>query len=146
MINISGIENGYVIDHIEAGKSLVIFDMLQLSEYEGQVAIIRNAKSKKKGTKDMIKIEGLVDLDLEMLGFMDDNITVNTIENGNIKEKKSMVLPKKIKGIAKCMNPRCITSVEQGLVHEFILTDPEKKTYRCRYCEEKFEEKKQKWI
>ncbi len=146
MINISGIENGYVIDHIGAGKSLVIFDMLQLAEYEGQVAIIRNAKSKKRGTKDMIKIEGLVDLDMEMLGFMDDSITVNIIENGKIKEKKSMVLPKRIKGIAKCMNPRCITSIEQGLVHEFILADPEKKIYRCRYCEEKFEEKKQKWI
>lgn len=146
MINISGIENGYVIDHIGAGKSLVIFDMLQLAEYEGQVAIIRNAKSKKRGTKDMIKIEGLVDLDMEMLGFMDDSITVNIIENGKIKEKKSMVLPKRIKGIAKCMNPRCITSIEQGLVHEFILADAEKKIYRCRYCEEKFEEKKQKWI
>ncbi len=140
MLNISGIENGYVIDHIKAGKSLVIYDLLNLAEYDGQVAIIKNARSKKQGLKDIIKIEGLVDIDLNLLGFLDDNITINVIKNGAIIEKRKLTLPKKIIGLAKCRNPRCITSVEQGLKHEFILTDPEKKVYRCRYCEEKYEE------
>jgi len=140
MLNISGIENGYVIDHIGAGKSLIIYDLLNLDEYDGQVAIIKNAKSRKQKLKDIIKIEGIVDLDLNLLGFLDDNITINVIRNGNIIEKKKLTLPKKITGLAKCKNPRCITSVEQGLKHEFILTDPEKRVYRCRYCEEKYEE------
>ena len=140
MLNISGIENGYVIDHIGAGKSLIIYDLLRLDEYDGQVAIIKNAKSAKQGLKDIIKIEGLVDLDLELLGFLDDHITINVIRNGNIIEIKKLTLPKKIIGLAKCKNPRCITSIEQGLKHEFILTDPENRVYRCRYCEEKYEE------
>lgn len=140
MLNISGIENGYVIDHIGAGKSLIIYDLLRLDEYDGQVAIIKNAKSAKQGLKDIIKIEGLVDLDLELLGFLDDHITINVIRNGNIIEKKKLTLPKRIIGLAKCKNPRCITSIEQGLKHEFILTDPENRVYRCRYCEEKYEE------
>ncbi len=140
MINISGIENGYVIDHIKAGKSLVIYDLLELDEYDGQVAIIKNARSKKWGVKDIIKIEGIVDIDLDLLGFLDDNITINIIRGGEIIEKKKLKLPKHIVGLAKCKNPRCITSVEQGLKHEFILTDPENRVYRCRYCEEKYEE------
>ena len=140
MLNISGIENGYVIDHIQAGKSLVIYNLLNLAEYDGQVAIIKNARSKKQGLKDIIKIEGLVDIDLNLLGFLDDNITINVIKNGAIIEKRKLTLPEKIIGLAKCRNPRCITSVEQGLKHEFILTDPEYKVYRCRYCEEKYEE------
>lgn len=140
MLNISGIENGYVIDHIQAGKSLVIYNLLNLAEYDGQVAIIKNARSKKQGLKDIIKIEGLVDIDLNLLGFLDDNITINVIKNGAIIEKRKLTLPEKIIGLAKCRNPRCITSVEQGLKHEFILTDPENKVYRCRYCEEKYEE------
>ena len=140
MLNISGIENGYVIDHIQAGKSLVIYNLLNLAEYDGQVAIIKNARSKKQGLKDIIKIEGLVDIDLNLLGFLDDKITINVIKNGEIIEKRKLTLPEKIIGLAKCRNPRCITSVEQGLKHEFILTDPENKVYRCRYCEEKYEE------
>lgn len=142
MLNISGIENGYVIDHIKAGKSLVIYDLLNLDDYEGQVAIIKNARSQKQGMKDIIKIEGLIDIDLEFLGFLDDNITINVIKNGNIIEKKKLELPKRIVGLAKCKNPRCITSAEPGLKHEFILTDPENRVYRCRYCEEKYEEEK----
>ena len=129
MLNISGIENGYVIDHIQAGKSLVIYNLLNLAEYDGQVAIIKNARSKKQGLKDIIKIEGLVDIDLNLLGFHDDNITVNVIKNGEIIEKRKLTLPEMIIGLAKCRNPRCITSVEQGLKHEFILTDPENKVY-----------------
>ena len=104
------------------------------------MAIIKNARSKKQGLKDIIKIEGLVDIDLNLLGFPDDNITINVIKNGEIIEKRKLTLPEKIIGLAKCRNPRCITSVEQGLKHEFILTDPENKVYRCRYCEEKYEE------
>lgn len=142
MLNISGIENGYVIDHIGAGKSLIIYDLLNLGDYDGQVAIIKNAKSAKQGFKDIIKIEGIVDLDLNLLGFLDDHITINVIRNGNIIEKRKLTLPKKITGLAKCKNPRCITSIEQGLKHEFILTDPENRVYRCRYCEEKYEEVK----
>ena len=105
MLNISGIENGYVIDHIKAGKSLIIYDLLNLDEYDGQVAIIKNARSKKQGLKDMIKIEGRMDIDLDFLGFLDDNITINVIRNGNIIEKKYLTLPKKIVGLAKCKNP-----------------------------------------
>lgn len=142
MLNISGIENGYVIDHIGAGKSLIIYDLLNLGDYDGQVAIIKNAKSAKQGFKDIIKIEGIVDLDLNLLGFLDDHITINVIRSGNIIEKRKLTLPKKITGLAKCKNPRCITSIEQGLKHEFILTDPENRVYRCRYCEEKYEEVK----
>ena len=142
MLNISGIENGYVIDHIKAGKSLVIYDLLNLDDYEGQVAIIKNARSQKQGMKDIIKIEGAMDIDLDFLGFLNHNITINVIKDGIIIEKKKLKLPKKIIGLAKCKNPRCITSAEPGLKHEFILTDPENRVYRCRYCEEKYEEEK----
>ena len=83
-----------------------------------------------------------MDIDLDFLGFLDDNITINVIKDGNIIEKKKLELPKKIIGLAKCKNPRCITSAEPGLKHEFILTDPENRVYRCRYCEEKYEEEK----
>ena len=138
MLNISGIENGYVIDHIKAGKSLLIYNLLNLDDCDGQIAIIKNARSKKQDVKDIIKIEGKTDIDLDLLGFLDDNITVNVIKNGDIVEKKKLTLPKRITGIAKCKNPRCITSIEQGLKHEFILTDPENRVYRCRYCEEKY--------
>ena len=143
MLNISGIENGYVIDHIKAGKSLLIYNLLNLDDCDGQLAIIKNARSKKQDVKDIIKIEGKMNIDLDLLGFLDDNITVNVIKNGDIVEKKKLTLPKKITGIAKCKHPRCITSIEQGLKHEFILTDPENRVYRCRYCEEKYEEDKQ---
>ena len=135
MLNISGIENGYVIDHIKAGKSLIIYDLLNLDEYDGQVAIIKNARSKKQGLKDMIKIEGRMDIDLDFLGFLDDNITINVIRNGNIIEKKYLTLPKKIVGLAKCKNPRCITSTEQELDQVFRLTDREHRIYRCIYCD-----------
>lgn len=142
MLNISGIENGYVIDHIRAGRSMAIYNFLNLDDCDGQIAIIKNARSKKQDLKDIIKIEGEVEIDLDLLGFVDENITVNVIKNGEIIEKKKLTLPKKITGIAKCKNPRCITSIEQGLKHEFILTDPENRVYRCRYCEEKYEEEK----
>ena len=122
MLNIGGLNEGFVLDHIEAGK-----------------AIIKNARSNKMGKKDIIKIEGGLDLvDLDVLGFIDHNITVNIIKDGKIVEKKRLSLPKKITNVIKCKNPRCITSIEQELKHIFILTDEENQVYRCKYCEEKY--------
>ena len=139
MLNISGIEEGYVIDHIKAGSCMKIYDALNLEQYAGQVAIIKNARSGKYGKKDIIKIEGLVDLDLDLLGFIDDNITIDVIRSSKIIEKKQLSLPHRITGVAVCKNPRCITSIEQGLKHTFVLSDPDKHIYRCIYCEEKLE-------
>ena len=141
MLNISGLSEGIVLDHIEAGKSMDIYFKLGLDKLDCQIAIIKNAKSSKMGKKDIIKIDGGLDVvDLDVLGYIDHNITVNIIRDSRIVEKRSLDLPRKITNVIQCRNPRCITSVEQGLKHEFILTDPEKKVYRCRYCEEKYEE------
>lgn len=134
-MNIDSIKNGYVIDHIEAGKGMQIYELLKLNEAKCQVAIITNAKSKKSGKKDIIKIDQEIPLDLETLGFIDHNITVNVVKNDEIIEKKKLSLPEKIVNVAKCKNPRCITSSEQNLDQVFILTDKEKEVYRCRYCE-----------
>ncbi len=139
MLNISGIDAGYVIDHIKAGTCMRIYNALNLDKCEGEVAIIRNARSKKYGKKDIIKIEGLVDLDLDLLGFLDDQITVNVIQGDRIIEKKELVLPDEVTDVAMCKNPRCITSIEQGLHQIFVLTDRDKRVYRCKYCEEKLQ-------
>ena len=137
MLNISGIHNGVVLDHIRAGKSMEIYRYLGLDKLDCQVAIIKNAPSKKMGRKDIIKIEADGDfLNLDALGYIDHRITVNVIKDDEIVEKKALALPKKIKGIIHCKNPRCITSIEQELPHIFVLTDPDKKIYRCVYCEE----------
>jgi aspartate carbamoyltransferase regulatory subunit len=144
MLNISGIENGYVIDHIEAGKSLKIYELLKLDKCDCPVAIIKNARSNKQGKKDIIKIEALIDLDLDLLGYLDDSVTVNVIRGGKIVEKKHLSLPTQITDVVKCKNPRCITSIEQGLPHVFILTDAEKRVYRCKYCEEQLEKGRKK--
>ena len=141
MLNISGIENGYVIDHIAAGKSMDIYKYLELGKLDCQIAIIKNATSNKMGKKDIIKVQGEMNLDLDIIGFVDNNITVNVIRNGKIVEKKNLTLPKKVTNVIRCKNPRCITSIEQELPHIFKLTDPEKKIYRCIYCEEKFSSK-----
>ena len=131
MLNISGINNGVVLDHIQAGKSMDIYHYLNLQELDCQVAIIKNAKSSKMGRKDIIKIEGSLDLlDLDALGYIDHKITVNIIKDGVISEKK-------ILNVIHCKNPRCITSIEQELPHVFDLTDEENKVYRCIYCETK---------
>ena len=141
MLNISGIREGVVLDHIQAGKSMDIYRYLRLGELDCTVAIIKNAKSNKMGRKDIIKIEGPLDaIDLDILGYIDHNITVNVIKNGEIVEKKVLVLPKQIKNVIKCRNPRCITSIEQGLPHVFVLSDEKKEIYRCKYCEEKYSE------
>lgn len=127
MLNVGKIEEGFVLDHIKAGKSLDIYDHLQLDKLDCTVAIIKNARSEKMGKKDILKVECDIDmLDLDVLGYIDHNITVNVIKNGEIVEKKDLVLPRQIKNVIKCHNPRCITSIEQELPHIFFLSDPEK--------------------
>lgn len=139
MLNISGLSEGIVLDHIEAGKSLDIYYHLGLDKLECQVAIIKNARSSKMGRKDIIKIEGGLDkLDLQILGYIDHNITVNIIQDNKIVEKKTLKLPRKITNVIKCRNPRCITSIEQELPHVFYLADERSEIYRCMYCEEKY--------
>lgn len=139
MLNISGISEGFVLDHIKAGMSLSIYHDLKLDQLDCTVAIIKNAKSNKMGKKDIIKVEcSIDDIDLDILGFIDHNITVNVIKGDTIAEKRSLMLPKEIKNVIKCKNPRCITSIEQELDQIFVLTDEEKAVYRCKYCEEKY--------
>ncbi len=143
MLNISGIHEGFVLDHIQAGMSLQIYHDLQLDTLDCCVAIIKNAKSNKMKKKDIIKVECPIDaLDLDILGFIDHNITVNIIKNDKIVEKRKLSLPQEIKNVIRCRNPRCITSIEQGLEQIFVLTDQEKQIYRCKYCEAKFKGKR----
>lgn len=134
-MNIDSIKNGIVIDHIQAKKGLEIYEALKLGELNCSVAIITNAKSKKMGSKDIIKINKCIDLDLDILGYIDPNITINIIKDDERVEKYHVELPKEIINIIKCKNPRCITSIEQELDQVFVLTDKAKKTYRCKYCE-----------
>ena len=141
MLNISGIEEGYVIDHIGAGKSMDIYKYLNLDKLDCQVAIIKNASSSKMGKKDIIKVQGDMNLDLDILGFIDDRITVNIIKGGKIVEKAKPQLPQTLKNVIRCKNPRCISTVEQELPQVFKLTDADTRTYRCIYCEEKFDHK-----
>ncbi|EJW97953.1 aspartate carbamoyltransferase, regulatory subunit [gut metagenome] len=136
MLNIDSLENGIVIDHIAAGRGMQIYQLLELDKLDCSVAVIRNARSTRDGRKDIIKIEGLLNLDLDALGFIDPSITVNIIKDGKIAEKKHLSLPEKIVNVAKCKNPRCITSVEQELDHVFLLSDRERGIYRCAYCEQ----------
>ena len=134
-MNIDSIKNGYVIDHIEAGKAIEIYELLGLDKLKCQVAIITNAKSQKTGKKDIIKIDERIDLDIDKLGFVAPNVTVNIVENDEIVEKKKLDLPEKVVNVVKCNNPRCITSIERGLDQIFILTNRENNIYRCKYCE-----------
>ncbi|MGN1155506.1 MAG: aspartate carbamoyltransferase regulatory subunit [Agathobacter sp.] len=139
MLNVGQLQEGFVLDHIQAGKSMEIYKDLKLNKLDCCVAIIKNARSNKMGKKDIIKVECPVDvMNLDILGFIDHNITVNIIKDGKIIDKKDLSLPKQIVNVIKCKNPRCITSIEQELPHIFLLTDPEKEVYRCKYCEEKF--------
>ena len=138
MFNISGIKDGVVLDHIQAGKSMEIYKYLGLGKMDCTVAIIKNARSSKMGRKDIIKIEGPLDsLDLDVLGYIDPNITVNIIRDERIVEKRCLSLPDRLVNVIHCKNPRCITSVEQELPHIFYLADKEKEVYRCQYCDEK---------
>ena len=138
MLNVGKIEEGFVLDHIKAGKSLELYDHLGLDKLDCTVAIIKNARSNKMGKKDILKVECDIDmLDLDILAYIDHNITVNVIKDGEIVDKKDLVLPQQIKNVIHCHNPRCITSIEQELPHIFFLADEEKEIYRCKYCEEK---------
>ncbi|MDE7013749.1 MAG: aspartate carbamoyltransferase regulatory subunit [Kineothrix sp.] len=138
MLNVGKIEEGFVLDHIAAGKSLSLYHHLQLDKLDCPVAIIKNARSNKKGKKDILKVECDINaLNLDVLAFIDHNITVNVIKDGEIVDKRELTLPKEIRNIIKCKNPRCITSIEQGLPHIFVLSDEKKEIYRCKYCEEK---------
>ena len=147
MLNISGIHEGFVLDHIQAGMSLQIYDDLRLNTLDCCVAIIKNAKSNKMGKKDIIKVECPIDaLDLDILGFIDYNFTVNIIQNDRIVEKRDLSLPKEVKNVIRCKNPRCITSIEQELDQVFVLTDVEKEIYRCKYCETKYKGKRRRRV
>ena len=143
MLNISGIQEGFVLDHIRPGMSLRLYHDLKLDQLDCSVAIIKNAKSSKMGKKDILKVECPIEaLDLDILGFIDHNITVNVIQDNKIVAKKELQLPKQVKNVIRCKNPRCITSIEQELDQIFVLTDPEKEVYRCKYCEEKYTNKR----
>ncbi|MEL4862140.1 aspartate carbamoyltransferase regulatory subunit [Pseudoflavonifractor phocaeensis] len=141
-MNVDSVERGLVIDHIEAGRSMEIYKVLGLDKLDCCVAIIKNARSGKTGRKDIMKIEDRIDLDLDALGFIDPNITVNIIDGGKIVEKKRLKLPAAVTDIIHCTNPRCITSVEQELPHVFQLVDAERGLYRCKYCDQVFDRKK----
>ena len=136
-MHIDSIKNGVVIDHIQAGKSMEIYNHLELDKLDCTVAIIKNVHSKKMGLKDIIKIDSDMQVDLDVLGYIDPNITVNIIKDGVRCEKKKLTLPQQIKDVIKCKNPRCITTTEQDLPHIFKLTDAATETYRCIYCESK---------
>ena len=138
-MNIDSIRNGIVLDHIKAGKAMEIYRFLGLDSLDCSVAIIKNAPSVKQGKKDIIKIDSEMDLDLNILGFIDPQITVNIIKDGALVEKKHLTLPEQIRDVLKCKNPRCITSVAQELPHVFKLTDREHAVYRCVYCETRAE-------
>ena len=142
ILNVGRIAEGFVLDHIQAGKSMEIYKYLNLGKLDCTVAIIKNARSAKMGKKDIMKIECPIDyIDLEVLGFIDHNITVNIVKDEEIVEKKALTLPKEIRNIIRCRNPRCITSIEQELDQVFLLTNEEKEIYRCKYCEEKYKKK-----
>ena len=134
-MNIDGVKTGIVLDHIKSGKSMQIYELLGLDKINNCVAIIQNADSAKYGKKDIIKIDQIIDLDFDVLGYIDSNITVNIVKDGKLERKHHMELPQTLKNVVKCKNPRCITSVEQGILHTFKLVDRENKVYRCIYCD-----------
>ena len=134
-MNIDSIQNGVVLDHIPAGKSMDIYKYLRLSELDCSVAIIKNVRSGRMGRKDIIKIDSPMEVDLDVLGYIDPNITVNIIRDGVRVEKKHLELPQKLVNIIHCKNPRCITVAEPQLDAIFLLNDPDRHTYRCAYCD-----------
>ena len=134
---IGQIKDGIVLDHITAGKGMEIYKILGLSKLNCTVAMIEKAESPKMGKKDIIKIGQVMDINFDVLGYIDPGITVNIIRDGKVAERRQMSLPDRVVGVLKCKNPRCITSTEQELVHEFRLTDRAHKVYRCIYCEQR---------
>ena len=138
MLNIGGLHQGVVIDHIPAGEAMKIYEYLNLGDLDCEVAIIKNAQSKKMGRKDIIKIEGPLTINIDALAVRNPNVTINIIENDVIVEKRAVTLPYEVTNIIKCKNPRCITCIEQELPHIFRLTNKEERVYRCIYCEEAY--------
>ena len=134
-MNIDSIHNGVVIDHITAGMGMELYKLLELDKLDCQVALITNASSRKMGRKDIIKIDTDLELNLDLIGYVGPGITLDIIKDGVLVEKKKLLPPEELTGVIKCKNPRCITSTEQELPHIFRLTDPEKRIYRCIYCE-----------
>ena len=140
-MNIDSIKNGIVLDHIKAGKSMQIYHYLGLDDLDCSVAIIQNAVSTKYGRKDIIKIDERIELDMDVLGYVDPNITINLVKDGKLELKTHLELPETLTNVLECKNPRCITSVEQGAKQRFYLADKEKKIYRCAYCDVEHENK-----
>ena len=138
-MTIDSIRNGYVIDHIPAGRGMALYTHLGLEKLGCPVAMIMNAQSKRMGKKDIIKIDGDLDLSLDVVGYLAPGATVNVIREGKLLEKRTLDLPEQLSGVVRCRNPRCITSTERDLPAVFRLTDREKRVYRCVYCEAKYE-------
>ena len=136
---IGQIKDGIVLDHISAGNGMVLYNLLGLANLDCQVALIQNADSPKMGKKDIIKVDRVIDLNFEALGYVDPGVTVNIIKDGKLAKRQSINVPERIENIIKCKNPRCITTVEQELDHIFTLADKENRVYRCIYCESKAE-------
>ena len=137
-MNIDSLQKGIVIDHIRAGVGMRIYELLELDKLDCCVAVIKNARSTKYGRKDIIKIEGDIEVNLDILGFIDHNITVDVIEDGKIKEKKKLKLPHRLKNVVSCRNPRCITSIEPHIDQVFVLSSEKRCQYRCSYCEQEY--------
>ncbi len=134
---IGQIKDGIVLDHITAGKGMTLYNFLGLDKLDCQVALIKNAESVKMGRKDIIKIDRVIDINLDALGYLDPGVTVNIIKDGKLAKRHNIDIPERIENVIKCKNPRCITTVEQELPHIFVLKDRENRIYRCLYCESK---------
>ncbi len=140
-MNVDTITNGYVLDHIKAGNSMKIYNYLGLDKLTCGIAVIQNVRSNKNTVKDIIKIDALIDLDMDVLGYIDPGVTVNVVKNSVIVSKMHLKLPEKLTNVIKCKNPRCITGVEDQLPHLFRLTDEENRVYRCVYCDSEAKKK-----
>ncbi len=136
-MKIDSIQNGIVIDHITAGNGMTIYRLLNMDKLDCSVAIIKNVNSRKMGKKDIIKIDAAIDLNMDILGYVDPGVTIDIIRNEELVEKRRVQLPEKLENVLICKNPRCITSTEQELPHVFRLTDRENRVYRCIYCDVK---------
>lgn len=134
---VTPITNGIVLDHIQAGTGMELYEILNLGGLKCPVVLITNADSVKMGKKDVIKIDSLIELNLDIIGYIAPGVTVNTIRDGVLEKRTKIKLPGEIRDVIKCNNPRCITTTEQELPHVFRLTDPENRIYRCIYCESK---------
>lgn len=136
-MNIDSIQNGVVIDHIQAGCGMKLYELLRLGELDASVALIKNVQSKKLGKKDIIKIDADIDVNLDVIGYVDPDATIDIIKDGVLVKKLSIDMPETLVNVIKCKNPRCITSCEQELDQIFKLSDKANKEYRCIYCETK---------